>query len=242
MSELILAANGVRLTRVGWDTLDQLRQIRNAASIRPSMAFQAEITAEQQQQWFATYNTPEQHYFLISCPQKPDTPLGVIHLNRIDWLQRTAEAGLYLHEEKDWGGPIPGLASLTLLEWAFGVLGLKAVWAKQRVANTDAARYNAHLGFSAPPPGLHPPEPAEQGFQWMCVQAAGFLSQAKPLRTAALRLYGPKWVLHLAYERADYAERLLQQTQSQPDGPDLPQAWERDFHLVLWPGLYTGPA
>lgn len=153
-----LEGYGVSLESLTPETAERVRCWRNHPRIREQMEYRETITPEMQARWLLSVQNERYAYFLIRVGEEP---VGMIHLSHIDREERTAEAGLFIGEERFSGTGIALGASLLLLDYAFGTLGLHTVSAKVKNENQTAEKYNALLGFADP-------QPCSPGFnRWM---------------------------------------------------------------------------
>lgn len=144
-----LEGYGVCLESLTPETAEWVRRWRNHPRIREQMEYRETITPGMQTRWLASVQNERYAYFLIRAGGEP---VGMIHLSHIDADARTAEAGLFIGEERFSGTGIALSASLLVLEYAFGKLSLLTVSAKVKNENRTAEKYNALLGFSDPQP------------------------------------------------------------------------------------------
>lgn len=163
-------AYGVALEPLTAETAERVRQWRNHPRIRQQMEYREIISPEMQQRWLASVQNGPYAYFLIRVGEEP---VGMIHLSHIDTETHTAEAGLFIGEERFSGTGIALGASLLLLDYAFNELGLHAVTAKVKQENRTAEKYNALLGFADP-------QPCSPGFNRWVLKKEVFMLQ-KPL-------------------------------------------------------------
>lgn len=144
---MIRSGYGVVLRPLTLETAEQVRVWRNTPRIMEQMEYRETISPDMQARWFVSIQNEEYRYYVIYAD---NIPLGLIHLAKIDRLNHTAEAGLFVGEAHFMGTGVALGASLLLLELAFGDLALQRVWAKVKQGNESAEKYNALLGFSYP--------------------------------------------------------------------------------------------
>lgn len=135
---------GVTIESLTPETAELVRQWRNSPAIREQMEYREWISAEMQQKWLLSIQNGPSAYFLI---REAGHPVGMIHLADIDRENRRAEAGLFIGDPCFFGTGIALGASLLLLDYAFGELGIRQVFAKVKAGNETAEKYNAVLGF-----------------------------------------------------------------------------------------------
>lgn len=139
-----LSGYGIQLEPLNLETAELLRQWRNSPRILEQMEYQETITPEMQVKWFASLRGDQFQYFIVYTK---DMPIGMIHLSHIDKTNKEAEAGLFIGEERFSGTGVALGASILLLDYAFGILGLERVFAKVKSGNIPAEKYDALLGF-----------------------------------------------------------------------------------------------
>lgn len=124
--------------------LEMVRGWRNAPHVVANMAFNTYITEEAQVKWYQSIDLTKNAYFVIESARQH---FGLIHLAEIDYQKATADSGLFIGSPDALGTPIPIIASIALLELAFGPLQLRQVFAKVATHNKKAIDYNQWLGF-----------------------------------------------------------------------------------------------
>lgn len=136
---------GITLKRVTQEDIELLRQWRNAESVNRYMEYREYITPEMQQKWFESINNYNNFYYLIIYK---DDKIGVINEKNIDRQgDGTSESGLFIANEKYLKSHIPLLASLTLIEINFYILGGKESYIHTLRDNKAAIEYNKTLGY-----------------------------------------------------------------------------------------------
>lgn len=140
----IITNYGITLEPLSGVTIETVRIWRNQQEVRQFMEFQEEITKEDQIRWFEKIQNSNSEYFII---KKEDCPIGMIHLNQINFDTKSAEAGLFIGNSKFSGTGITLGASIVLLEHAFNDLKLNIIFAKVKNNNTNTIKYNQLLGF-----------------------------------------------------------------------------------------------
>ncbi len=140
---MILLYKDLRLRSIQRSDLELLRKWRNDEKIKQHMFFQDYITPEMQKIWFQNLKEKEL-YFIIEYRNEEQ---GLVHLKQLDYIERTAEVGLFIYNEKYWGTVLPVYASFTILRYAFENINLNSLIAKVKEYNTTAKNYNKSLGF-----------------------------------------------------------------------------------------------
>lgn len=154
---MILHGFGLELESLREETAELLRTWRNNPRILQQMEYRDVISEAQQQDWFRKIHKDNTYeYFIIYSGL---VPIGMIHLSHIDVLEKTAEAGLFIGDDRFSGTGVALGASILLLDYAFERLGLQEVRAKVKDGNTEAETYNSLLGFVMK-------EQLRTGFNW----------------------------------------------------------------------------
>ncbi len=135
---------GVTLKRITEEDIELLRQWRNSEQVRRRMEYREHITPEMQKQWFKSINNYNNFYYLIIYKGEK---IGVINEKNIDRDKGTAEAGLFIANEKYYKSYIPLLASLILIETNFYLLGAKISYIRVLRDNKEGIQYNKSLGY-----------------------------------------------------------------------------------------------
>jgi RimJ/RimL family protein N-acetyltransferase len=141
---MIIAFGDIQLITLEASHLEMVRNWRNSPHIVSKMDHQEYISETAQIKWFNSIDHSKNTYFVIQYAQQL---YGLIHLANINLNQYSAESGLFIGIPNAIGSPIPMLASISLLEFAFGALRLNRVFAKVAQHNQKAIQYNKWLGF-----------------------------------------------------------------------------------------------
>lgn len=178
---MIVEQYGLTYTRVKEEDIELIRYWRNQAFIRDVMQFREYITEEMQKSWFKSINNKYNYYFLIVAD---GSKVGMIHYKDPAPGTDTAEGGILIWDQHYWGTPIPVLASLTLLECMYEVLGLED---KSTVTvaknNRRALSFNKMLGYEINP------DYKNEHFYKLVLSKKRYFEKAHKLKKAA-GLYG----------------------------------------------------
>jgi len=136
---------GINLIPLNLSHLELVRNWRNDSLIASFMEYQEYITREGQQQWYETLQNIENYYFII---ETNNVQIGLIHLNKVDEISKTAHVGLFIGEKKYRGTGLALAASVLILSFAFETLDLDKVFAKVNNENKEVIEYNQLLGFA----------------------------------------------------------------------------------------------
>lgn len=135
---------GIVLKPLTLETAMLVRKWRNSKDVYQFMDFKDHINEKQQIEWFKKINNQRAYYFMI---YQSEVPIGLIHLNRFNEARTTAYAGLFIGDIHFAGTGVTFPASINLLDFGFGQLSLKTIFAKVQENNLVAIEYNKALGF-----------------------------------------------------------------------------------------------
>lgn len=167
-----LTGFGIRLEPLSPERAELIRNWRNSPEVSRFMEFQEFITPEKHKAWMSSLAEKPVVYFVI---QAKETPIGLIHLAHIDKEQGSAEAGLFIGDLRFMGTGVALGASILLLDFAFGALGLNTVRAKIHQDNQSSQDYNRLLGFKPVA------ELSKNSFRFWELSAADFFGQRNKL-------------------------------------------------------------
>ena len=134
------------LQRLRQEHIEQVRVWRNAVHVRKQMEYQEIITPEMQAKWFTSIDTVEHFYFLI---KKENSAFGVANLKDIDWVNKKAEAGVFVGETDFLHSLHPVFAVLVMMDLAFEKFGLKELRCQVSTENAGGILFNERLGYIA---------------------------------------------------------------------------------------------
>ena len=140
----MFAYNNIILEPLSENKIELVRNWRNSPEISVNMHYQAHITKDEQIKWFNELQKENCYYFIVRANEKD---AGLIHLNKINEKEKTAEVGLFIGEKDFVGTGVALYASSLLLLFAFEKLQLKKLKAKVNSNNITAINYNGFLGF-----------------------------------------------------------------------------------------------
>ena len=140
----MFAYNNIVLELLSENKIELVRNWRNSPEILANMQYKAIISKDEQIKWFNELQKENCYYFMVKANEKD---AGLIHINKINELEKTAEVGLFIGEKDFVGTGIALYASSLLLSFAFEKLQLKKLKAKVNSSNKIAIDYNGFLGF-----------------------------------------------------------------------------------------------
>jgi UDP-4-amino-4,6-dideoxy-N-acetyl-beta-L-altrosamine N-acetyltransferase len=174
-----IAAYGIILRPLTEADLEQVRHWRNAEHVRQHMQYREYITEAMQLSWFRALDKHCNYYFTI---QKDAEKIGVVNLKDIDWKRQTAEAGIFIGEEKYLNTLVPVLATVSIMEYAFETLQIKSLRAKIASANLKAVLFNESIGYQKTE------EPAGEGFDYYSTNELSFREATRTIRNTLNKL------------------------------------------------------
>lgn len=141
---MIIECENIRLSLITEADLEMMRNWRNADHVNREMEFREIIDSESQQRWFNEMDKKTNFYFRLDVS---DEPIGILNLKNIDWVNNTAEAGVFIGNELNLGTISPVLAVIIMMDFAFEILGIRQLQAKIADSNTNAIEFNSQLGY-----------------------------------------------------------------------------------------------
>jgi len=140
---LSYSSANITLHSIQAEHIEQLREWRNHPDIRSQMRDQSLISAQQQQQWFASLakKVNEQHFIAYYAEQ----PMGYANLKLLQ--PGIYETGLYVGLERYRGSVVSFLLALCQIDYAFERLNAQALHAEVKPTNHAALRFNQQLGY-----------------------------------------------------------------------------------------------
>lgn len=138
----------LELRRVTEHDIEEIRRGRNADFVRNNHIYRAEITPEQQQQWYKTTLSPYQYFFVI-CKQ--GRRIGLIHMSNIAPDLSRGEVGIFIWDPVFRASRVPLLALLTIFDFFFANIHLNKVEGKVLAANQAIIRFCHFFRFDLQP-------------------------------------------------------------------------------------------
>jgi RimJ/RimL family protein N-acetyltransferase len=132
------------LELISENDLEQIRHWRNQEHVRSNMDHQELITSGEQKRWFDSLDKKKNLYFRIISKNEP---IGVLNLKDINWDNGTAQAGIFVGEQKHLSTMMPIIAVFVLMKVCFDCFALKSLTAKIAKHNTNALRFNSQFGY-----------------------------------------------------------------------------------------------
>lgn len=142
---MLIQKFGLELRSINSGDIETIRLWRNKDFVRCNMHYTQVISAEQQKEWFNKLDKQCNLYFIIVYQGKQ---IGLINLKDINWQTKKAEAGIFIGEEEYLNTITPILATIAMMDFAFGILKLENLKAKINKHNTEALKFNQSIGYA----------------------------------------------------------------------------------------------
>lgn len=167
------------LRRLGEADIELVRVKRNSDRIRRNMFFQKEITPEMQRQWYYSVSNIYNYYFIIEHNGKK---IGLINGKNVDYVNKTAEGGLFIWDEMYWGTPVAAYAALCLIDVSFLIIKLEHIYFQVRTENERVINFNKSLGYKLQT------WQKDAGKAVYALAKADYFTHAEKIRAAAMKL------------------------------------------------------
>lgn len=139
------ASKKIDLKRVEKKDLEQLRLWRNEPDLRKYFREHKDITETDQLNWYESkvLNDPNQYNFSIFAKDKL---IGHCGLYYVDWINRSAEFGIYVGDRDYRNGGYGSESLRALVKFGFEDLNLNKIWCEV-YSNNESIHVYKHLGF-----------------------------------------------------------------------------------------------
>jgi len=142
----MIDGNKVILESVDSEHIEQFRTWRNNPNLRKYFREYREISDLMQKKWFDKINTdPNQVNFSIK-DKKTNKLIGHCGLYYINWINRTAEFGIYVGEESYRNGGYGSDSLRCLIRYGFNDINLNKIWCEVYDNNASIDVYK-RIGF-----------------------------------------------------------------------------------------------
>jgi UDP-4-amino-4,6-dideoxy-N-acetyl-beta-L-altrosamine N-acetyltransferase len=142
---LIAAGSQLRLRRLRAEDSERVFRWRNSRQVAHGMLTQHQISQAEHSRWFAGVLRSARARYWVICAG--DRPAGLAHLYEIDRERRACRWGFYIGEPDLRGRGIALAALVTLIDHAFGDLGLEVILADVLASNEASLGLHRRLGF-----------------------------------------------------------------------------------------------
>ena len=105
------------------------------------------LSLEQEAKWFDGMINDKSNILLGIVIKESKELIGVMSLNQIDWINRTAITGSWIGDKKHRGQGYGTDAKMALLAYAFLTLNLRKICSSAIAFNDASLRFNAKCGY-----------------------------------------------------------------------------------------------
>ncbi|MBN1765536.1 MAG: GNAT family N-acetyltransferase [Sedimentisphaerales bacterium] len=142
----IITGKKIQLRRMAeGDLVDKVRWFNNS-QVNKSLILHEPINLEDTIMWFkSAKNDPSRRDWIIES--RSGLSLGVVGLNNINIVNKSACFYIVIGEPDYWGKGIGTAAARLLIKWAFDTLGLAKVWSTARKTNLSSICLMKKVGF-----------------------------------------------------------------------------------------------
>lgn len=118
----------------------------NDPEVRQFLASIFPQTEKQEESWYENMGKDD-HNIVLVIETKDGTPIGLMGIHKIHWINRTATTGALIGEPEYWGSGYGTDAKMILLDYAFNTLGLRKIESDVIAFNKRSLRYSLHCGY-----------------------------------------------------------------------------------------------
>ena len=143
----MIKGNKVYLSSIERASLETLRNWRNNEDLRSYFREYREISCDMQNMWYEKRVLNNDHQIDFEIRKLSDQKLiGHCSLNYINWINRTAEFGIYVGDENEKGKGFGSEALRLLIKYGFEEINLNKIWCEVYEHNQAMGIYK-HIGF-----------------------------------------------------------------------------------------------
>lgn len=140
----------IRLRPLRRSDKDRFLKWRNDPDVRDhALGIRFPITEKMEEEWLEKAMDDRSNTRVVFAIEtlKEQELIGLIHLNRIDWVSRLSYCGIMIGEKSHYGKGIAPEATTILLNYAFNILNLRKVVVEVASFNKRSIRVTEKLGF-----------------------------------------------------------------------------------------------
>jgi RimJ/RimL family protein N-acetyltransferase len=143
---------GIRFHVLQENTIEVLRNWRNARHVRSFMHDRRYVSTQDQANWFQRVNNPHYLYLLI---EDCGSLIGSISLKEIDYSQRRGEIGFLIGHPSYLESKIAAISQIAAVDIAYYVYGLDTIHGHVLKSNRRAISGYLELGATVNEAGIH---------------------------------------------------------------------------------------
>lgn len=140
----------VRLRPLRKSDIEVTVKWRNDPDLRENvLGYRFPVTQEMEEKWYLDALADQNQkrvLFAIETIQRAKL-IGMIFLNKIDWIARLAQFGIIIGDKEFQGRKLAGDAMQLLFNYAFNFLNLRKIWLEVPVYNKRAIALYTKFGF-----------------------------------------------------------------------------------------------
>ncbi|WHH58339.1 UDP-4-amino-4,6-dideoxy-N-acetyl-beta-L-altrosamine N-acetyltransferase [Petroclostridium sp. X23] len=137
----------VDLTPLSKEYIDVIRNWRNSPDVYRYLFSHYFITPEQQQSWYENLLRDKSKLYMMVIEKKDMKPVGLVWLNNIDNLHRTAEWGFFMGSKEGRNAGYAVEAEYLLIKYAFEYLNLHRLYGHVFTFNKKVISMHKRFGF-----------------------------------------------------------------------------------------------
>ena len=137
----------IYLRPVAKEDIDRFLICINDEEITANMLVRHPVSREEEEAWYnKTVSDSSQNITLAVVELSTDSLVGVVSINKIDHINRTATAGIWVRKEF-WRNGYAAEAGEILLKYAIGTLNLRKISTSVLARNLGSIKLHERLGF-----------------------------------------------------------------------------------------------
>ncbi len=150
-SDIMYKGKRLTLRAVEQDDIPEILRHFNEIEVRRFLHMITPVSSEEEEKWIQNLTRQRKagtaYVFAIEL-QEPKLFLGVCGLHQVDWIGRSAELGISLHNKQYWGKGLGTEAIHLLVQFGFSILNLHRISLTVFEDNLRAQRVYEKVGFT----------------------------------------------------------------------------------------------
>lgn len=144
---MIIYGDKIILRNIDLSDTDDIIRWRNNESVKKYFINQTLFTKESHLKWMNDYVSAGRTYQFIIIEKENNISIGSVYLRDVDKINKKAEFGVFIGEEKYRGLGIGIEATKLILKYAFNELGLNKIFLRVLSDNYSAIKSYLKVGF-----------------------------------------------------------------------------------------------